>query len=161
MQKIKCIVSVDTEERETLDLLAGGSLTWSLGTVTQSNKPVSLDNADEDSVTDEFEYVPKVEDDGKDLVCRFTPKNAEAKEALLGLKIHKAIFPQSPVKVEKSETDPFKITLDLELYPEPEDNQLIWVIEQVDDDLIELRPSTRILSFLFYSIIFILLQFCR
>merc|ERR1712241_266114 len=93
-----------------------------------------------------YEFVGDLQDDNKDLKCQYTPKNGgDMSEASVTLKIQKHILPKSPFVLKSSSEvgTPVSINLDMELYPKPEGENVVWVIEdpQQVEEKIELLPG--------------------
>ena len=95
-----------------------------------------------------FEYNPKIEDNGRSLKCVYVQSlDGDFKEAEteLNLKIAEYILPQSPFMVDGVQDigKPFKITLNLQLFPEPETKDLSWIIKnKTSQEQLELQPNT-------------------
>ena len=129
-----------------------GEFLWKLdGQVVNANLIEDKDFTEKSSLihSSTYTYSPKIEDNGKTLSCGYVQKpNGDLKETIteLTLNIAKYILPQSPFVVNGQQklNSPMKITLDLELYPEPESQNLAWVIEtKSTGDKLEMPPGSE------------------
>jgi len=119
-----------------------GTFSWLLDSVEADTATQEVDA--EIGFLSKFEYTPQLKDDNKQLTCQYNPQSGETGEASLTLKIQKHILPASPFILEPTKVgDPVKISLDMELYPLPENKNLVWVIEdsQQIEEKIELQPG--------------------
>ena len=101
-----------------------------------------------DEIKSVFQYEPKIEDNGKILKCiyhQYLGEDLKETSTDLNLKIAEYILPQSPFMVDGTQEigKLFKITLDLQLFPEPETRDLAWIIKnKTSQEMLELQPNT-------------------
>lgn len=125
-----------------------GEFEWRLG-----DKSLRIQGEPEEIGENEYEHIlnyqPKIEDDGKVLVCRYKQMDDfgeiihEADSDELKFIIELSKFPQSPFQAGQHRVgQPVEFSFEFELYPDPNPNDVLWVVQGTNqDDIQKFKPG--------------------
>ena len=116
-----------------------GKFVWMIG---DEVLPLMEDkiHEEENEFKQTYKIVPQVNFDKKDLTCKFVLQNESGEivseaEDVLNVRVSYAKFPQDKIDAgEYSEGSPVELAVEFGMYPQPDENDLLWLIEDAANE---------------------------